>query len=1500
MDFRKEWFKHRILSYFEESQSDLFDIFLKNDNNSVPNQLHQFLDNETNNAVNINTQVFIVYKTYYSKIVNEEIEVQEEVTKQRTASFLSQDDKRKDKRGKKKKKSKKSKDIKEEEDDEVEEYIKPDDETSYNVDGVKFDDIDEDDKQKKKKSKKTGKSGGRISPYTMVENLPLEEQSVKPKGALAYITVKRKVEKVIQVPQFQGHFGIFNGDKFESTNYYVYFVKKMNCKIPLFSSMEEANEEMPTYITFGSITGNIFQNLEKIINLVFIPLFHHHCSSSNEDVKSVEYDEIGLQKRPSYFYLQKHVDNFNIMKDELSITPSDSVLYNQLQNFMKPEPEQEWKESYNQLVKLLDVVKWAQTQLYAGKLFEIPEIFYEFDWDTLDVTEEIIKNAKITLQNCIDEIESQYSDNLRYDPVNDNLMNEYEHWKNMEINLSTVLDELNSPLMNKISEIVKIHHASLFDSFETKRSTLYNDYLSVKENASLLQTLQYFFKILMYSNFESISNRIPTLMDSLQSIWILSDYYGQEKNMERILNNIKNTLCRRTKEAFDVTTLFKKLWSDMKDDVGYAVSMLQIWKNSYLEVRTRIESTRDHFVSRWEFNKQKLFSETDYISTVIEDIKVIFEVVQSFHCLFSSKFRKMAEKTVEFKNLEQKVSNLTLPIEKVDFDIYLEIFRDEWNEILEIFQQDVIEVDQRLKILIIKTFSQIKSIKEGIEVVQNISEIQTRPTVHESVSYMCNKIIAQFVKEIKLTDKLFEVSELLENFLTKAKNYKKKIFKEWCSIVVSLIKNILNENVIEIEEAEKVVDLNKLIEKPKINECTTEEKNSEIFTGNEALSTDRDVGFGALSITLKWIARSKIMAETALKKQRLEVLKQIEQAHKISWLEFVGDSLLIEKGFRFRMKFRNDIFEILKESENLRNYGFGLPNEITELLIIKNDLHQHTESINGILTRYNDILDKLQPAKTLLMKRYLLEVEMTIQPGLGLYTWKCTVLDKYVQKITTTLEELSCLLYQTNKIFKKLDTFIETIENLNFLPVKQITTKNIKCENFFHEIDSLQKREANKCVTIYNTISMTLIQIESLILFTSTGKSELMTYYYASYSDKIVSVLIKSVLNSIFDLNSLICGELPTYFHVKIFLRNNDVKLSPNCAELFQYMKIALTRAFSRLRNLKQWEPGSCLVGKNSAEMFYVRVILDQDVKVKCELLLQNIQNLCDALKTSTAKWLIYSILWEYDKKITIKQFADENPQLGDYEMRFDFYQNVASKIEQERLIVNVFCVNVETDELIQQLKNHCLEWKHNLGAQLTLDTRHCVHQIHRTIQKLNLSLIQEIKTESHLTEVLRTINEIQSTAFDMELQFYKIEEHYHELVMQDFTLSQADGQFFQKVYLDWQELFNKSLYKKFSLESVKNSITESMKQKILQFIETCRKFADRYAKEKPDFETVDFDSSVNFILDYNGKCEELFEEKQQLEIVQSCYEIAPFDFDFFLTIKNNLKTLQEEFKLVE
>ena len=46
--------------------------------------------------------------------------------------------------------------------------------------------------------------------------------------------------------------------------------------------------------------------------------------------------------------------------------------------------------------------------------------------------------------------------------------------------------------------------------------------------------------------------------------------------------------------------------------------MLDTWKQSYLDVRKKIEqSGRD---ARWEFDRRKLFERTDYIAVICDDI----------------------------------------------------------------------------------------------------------------------------------------------------------------------------------------------------------------------------------------------------------------------------------------------------------------------------------------------------------------------------------------------------------------------------------------------------------------------------------------------------------------------------------------------------------------------------------------------------------------------------------------------------------------------------------------------------------------------------------------------------------------------------------------------------------------------------------------------------------------------------------------------------------------
>ena len=61
----------------------------------------------------------------------------------------------------------------------------------------------------------------------------------------------------------------------------------------------------------------------------------------------------------------------------------------------------------------------------------------------------------------------------------------------------------------------------------------------------------------------------------------------------------------------------------VKKKTSDAKRSLTIWKDSYFEVRAKIESSgRD---ARWEFDRKRLFERTDYMAKICEDL---FEVAQ--------------------------------------------------------------------------------------------------------------------------------------------------------------------------------------------------------------------------------------------------------------------------------------------------------------------------------------------------------------------------------------------------------------------------------------------------------------------------------------------------------------------------------------------------------------------------------------------------------------------------------------------------------------------------------------------------------------------------------------------------------------------------------------------------------------------------------------------------------------------------------------------------------
>lgn len=84
---------------------------------------------------------------------------------------------------------------------------------------------------------------------------------------------------------------------------------------------------------------------------------------------------------------------------------------------------------------------------------------------------------------------------------------------------------------------------------------------------------------------------------------------------------------------FISTFNYRDSTDEVKRRTSEAKKMLQVWKESYFEVRAKIEqSGRDQ---RWEFDRKKLFERTDYMSSICQDLHNVAQVSIPLRLIFS-------------------------------------------------------------------------------------------------------------------------------------------------------------------------------------------------------------------------------------------------------------------------------------------------------------------------------------------------------------------------------------------------------------------------------------------------------------------------------------------------------------------------------------------------------------------------------------------------------------------------------------------------------------------------------------------------------------------------------------------------------------------------------------------------------------------------------------------------------------------------------------------------
>lgn len=134
--------------------------------------------------------------------------------------------------------------------------------------------------------------------------------------------------------------------------------------------------------------------------------------------------------------------------------------------------------------------------------------------------------------------------------------------------------------------------------------------------------------------------------------------------------------------------------------------MLERWKTVYMEVREKIEITGK--AARWEFDKKKLFGETEYIASVCFDIFEIVNVIYDFTNIFGPELKSILNDPERIDSVMGRVENLIVPIENADFDVFKHAYKENWEALMAYFYKEVKKLEREAVTFIDQSFRTLR------------------------------------------------------------------------------------------------------------------------------------------------------------------------------------------------------------------------------------------------------------------------------------------------------------------------------------------------------------------------------------------------------------------------------------------------------------------------------------------------------------------------------------------------------------------------------------------------------------------------------------------------------------------------------------------------------------------------------------------------------------------------------------------------------------------------
>lgn len=1054
------------------------------------------------------------------------------------------------------------------------------------------------------------------------------------------------------------------------------------------------------------------------------------------------------------------------------------------------------RELRSNMQKFESQIEHALQQVHGDVHLYIPDIVITDlesvadDYETVSQLEEALDEWSKAVAQVVDQ-------ETRKTPQRAGPLAEIEFWQKRNAALSALYEQINIPTVQQMLKALELVEASMLPTFRFHFVELTKLYVEAKDNVKFLSTLERHFKAITTGTLSSILDTLPSMMNAIRMVWIISRHYNTDERMVPLMERIGGEIADKVATEISIRTILRRAPEAALKSISEAATVLESWYKTYMTVREKIEASgTDH---RWEFDRKRLFEQTNYMAKICENLHEVAMVLDQFQKFLGPELKAVTGDSEGIDEVMRRVEALIDPLESVPFDIFDRRYKTSWDAVMSQFRVKVDEIEEMTKRFIDTSFQKLRSAEGAFDLLQNFQNIQSRESINRQMMQKFDDILLQYSKELE------RVRATFENNVSAP-----PVFKNFPPIAGAIawaqhLYYRAKRPIMRFRKMESWFD----------GSQTWQNVMAEYISFAKVIKEFCKQKYGdwqEKAYTTSLLLQQSVLGPALVPIQDGENVEDYDSDSRISGMRLPDPP--------YYVNFSDELLRLIRETKYLDRMGYKVPEAALNVALQEEKYHGYVQSLQEMLGNYHAILHSLHPVERRLVASRLRELQAELRQGFDPCNWCSLHIPTLIERCTKAINEFQSVIGQIHKSSSMIEEVIESIESAALVDVHQfadrlgrssaakvVASSSAQAADGTMEIsvlyETLEKSLQEKVASLvrkYQSIGPLLVKVEEIVASSNTGASPVLAEFYNFWEKRMYNAITKMVIRAIasfevllsLDRDSGVTAQAateesniglggsknmrPPLCRVQATLNGSDVSVSPALTDIYKYVSRIVRSIVESSKSFHRWMRGTCkecepvIISEDEDPIvfsFYQDVSKNPHViKLMLELN-HSFQRTFTTVRRYLDTWQRYDEvygLWDAKRKDQLGRLRDKKPSSVFFDNRIAIYDKLSDTVRGQTSRKDIDFLRIDCYAVQAGLAARAQEWTIEYGMVLYEIAKGRLDALNEEITECRKVLDSDPQDLEELKHVLHVITSVNEKTMVKELEIADIMEGFRTL----------------------------------------------------------------------------------------------------------------------------------------